>query len=318
MQFYQTHDTLLRNALTSNGLFSALSGMACLSASSHIAEILFAKDFLLLGLSPSGIIWELGLGLLVFSGLGLFTARQHRLSLGRAKLISLLDIVWLGGSAILLTGFLEYFSSSGLATILVVATIVLLFAIAQLLGVALMYQGESDVTISTHGDRMIVRANRYTKASPKRAWQVMSHHESYANVAENISKVEVIEGEREGMIRQCFDNKGRSWRETCLLWDEGRAFAFQVHTEAEDYPYPIAQLTGEWSISPSQHGTQIMMVFQVQGKSGLVNHMLFKMMAAPFAGICDRLLLKWGNLMENQTAMQAPKNIHEMRAIRST
>ena len=317
MRIYQTNETLLRHALTGNGWFSGVSGLACLFASEPIAKFLFAKDFSLLGLSPSNIIIEVGIGLLVFAGLVFFTARQTMLSLSRAKFISILDMLWVGGSAILLVVYSEYFSSGGFAAVLVVAAIVFIFAIDQLLGVVLTYQGESEVSASTQGDRLTLRASRFTKASPERVWEVMSHQESYADVAENISKVEVLQGKGEGMIRKCYDHKGESWQETCSRWDEGRAFAFRVHTEAKDYPYPIAQLAGEWSLSPCPQGTQIMMVFQVQAKPGLVNRLLFNMMAAPFAGICDRLLSKWVHIMENQTTFQVGTSMQAIPAAQS-
>ena len=317
MRIYQTNETLLRHTLTANGWFSGVSGLACLLASGPIAEYLFVKNFSLLGLSPSNIIIELGVGLLVFAGLVFFMARQTILSLSLAKFISILDMLWMGGSAILLAVYSEYFSSGGFAAVLTIAATVFFFAIDQLLGVVLTYQGESDVSASTQGDRLTLRARRFTKASPERVWQVISHQESYADVAENLSKVEVLKGKGEGMIRQCYDHKGRSWQESCSRWDEGKAFAFQVHTEAKDYPYPIAHLAGEWSLSLHPEGTQIMMVFHVQAKAGLVNRLLFKLMAAPFSGICDRLLARWVHIMENQATFQVGTSMQPIPSAQS-
>ena len=75
-------------------------------------------------------------------------------------------------------------------------------------------------------------AFRIVPLEPEVAWQVMIDHEGYADVAYNLSKVEVVSGRGLGMCRRCYDTSGRGWGETCTLWEEGRAYAFSVDTHA--------------------------------------------------------------------------------------
>ncbi len=298
MQTYQSNDGMLRKVLLANGIFSAFGAIACLLAAPPLAGLLFAKSFTVLGTSPAAVILELGIGLALFGGFVIWTARQRRLSLGRAKLVTFMDLSWVAGSALLSLAFAEYLSFAGQVVIWVVAGIVLLFAVDQMLGMLLTYRGRRKVKIDCKQDRMTLSARIATTAAPARVWQVMREQETYAEVAETLSRVEVLTGKGEGMQRRCTDNRSRSWQETCTLWDEGRAFGFRVHTEAADYPYPISGLSGKWSLNPLGKGTEVKMVFQVRAKAGLFNRCLFKLMAAPFSSVSDRLLSNWVRIME--------------------
>lgn len=301
MKDHQTNDTFLRRVLFANAAFSVLTGLAGVFASEAVARFLFAKNFTILGLPAATLIFELGMGLLIFAGLVFLVARQKTLRLGWVKAIIVADLLWVVDSAALLAVYPEYFSSIGFEAVLIVAAAVFVFAVDQSIGVAMIYQGRSRVEISQVGKGTVITASLETTAPASRVWRVMSHQESYADVADNLSKARVVEGDGEGMVRQCWDLKGRSWTETCTLWAEGRAFAFRVHTEAADYPYPIAGLAGEWSVESRTSGSEIKMVFTVEPKAGFLNRLLFKVMAAHFAKTCNRLLIKWVEIMEGQS-----------------
>ncbi len=316
MKYHQTNDTLLRRVLLANAAFSAATGLAALFAAKNISAFLFAMEFTVWSFPASTLIFELGIGLLIFAALVLLVARQKTLRLGWVKAIIAADLLWVVDSALLLALYPQYFSPMGFEAMVIVAIIVLVFALDQGLGLALMYQGKSRVDISRRDGETVITASLDTTAAAERVWQIMSHQESYAEVADNLSKAEIVDGEGEGMIRQCWDTKGKSWKETCTRWVEGQAFAFRVHTEASDYPYPIAALAGEWSLSPLAHGAEVKMTFTVQPKPGVVNQLLFKLMAAQFAAICDRLLRRWVEIMEGKSGTK-PKN-RPLKAITSS
>ncbi len=100
-------------------------------------------------------------------------------------------------------------------------------------------------------------ASHIVPVSPRVAWQVMTDHEAYGDAADNLRKVEVLSGQGVGMCRRYYDTHGGGWSETCTLWDEGRAYAFSVHTEAPDYPYPLKELTGTWRVDPVEQGSRV-------------------------------------------------------------
>ncbi len=302
---HQTNDAFLRNILLTNVVVSVAFGSAGLLFSGMAANALFSQSFTILGASPANIVLDAGLIFLLFAGFVLHTARQEMLSRSRVKGIIFLDILWVIISAFLLLPMAEHLSPTGFNIILLGAVVTLLFVIEQMVALAQVYQGASKVVITTKGSRMTITASLDTRAVADRVWQVMSDQPGYAEVADNLSAVEILSGEGEGMIRQCKDTKGRAWQETCTRWDDGSAFAFRVHTEAEDYPYPIAELSGVWSLAPTAHGTRIKMAFDVAAKSGVINRLLFKVMAAPFANLCDRLLRKWVQEMEGRPAQAA-------------
>jgi len=302
MTDHQANDRPLRRVLLANAGFSALAALACLSAAETVANAVFAPGLVLLALTPAEIVIELGILLLAFAGCVTFIATRPLLRRGWVWSVIAADVLWVLDSGLSLALFPETVTSPGFLIVAVIAAIVALFAAGQAIGLALLYQGESKITVSQSGDRMTLTASIVTTATAERVWQVMSDQEAYADVADNLSRVEVIAGQGVGMVRQCSDTDGRTWRETCTLWDEGRAFGFRVHTEAPGYPYPIAKLAGNWSLARDGHGTRISMEFDIQAKPGLMNRMLFGLMAAPFARICDRLLGRWVAVMEGQTA----------------
>lgn len=304
MKDHQTNDTFLRQVLFANAAFSALTGLAAVLASEAVTRFLFTKDFTVFGFPAATLIFELGIGLLIFAVLVFLVARQKTIRLAWVKAIIVADLLWVVDSAVLLSVYPEYFSSMGFEAVLMVAVVVFVFAVDQSIGVAMIYQGRSRVDISQVGKGTVITVSLETTATASRVWQVMSDQEAYADVADNLSKARIVEGNGAGMVRQCWDLKGRSWTETCTLWAEGRAFAFRVHTEADDYPYPIAGLAGEWSVAPKTPGSEIKMIFTVEPKAGLLNRLLFKVMAAQFAKVCNRLLIKWVEIMEGQSGFE--------------
>ena len=300
MKRYQTNDGFVRRALLANAVFSFATGLICVLAPSWVAGLLLTGDFIFELVTSPFLILDLGIGLLLFAGLVFYAARKPMLNLTLVKAISVADLAWVLLSLLVLVFAPAALTSIGFTLMMAIAIVVLVFAMEQLVGAALTYQGQSDIVIRFRDGEMTLSAARPTSASPDRVWQVISHQEAYADVADNIQSVAVVSGAGKGMVRRCADTKGRTWRETCTGWDEGKGFAFDVHTGAPDYPYPIAALSGEWFLAPTDRGTMVHMVFKVRPKAGPINRLLFKAMAAPFAKICDRLLWRWVAIMEGK------------------
>lgn len=126
----------------------------------------------------------------------------------------------------------------------------------------------------------VLEVTRSIDAPASAAWQVIADMEGYANLTtDGIVKVEVLEGQHEGMLRQCTSNREQSWTETCTVWEEGRRFKFEVHTDAEDYPFPIKKLEGEWWVEPNGRGSVIGARFSYQLKNPVMD-VLFRLIPA--------------------------------------
>jgi hypothetical protein len=57
----------------------------------------------------------------------------------------------------------------------------------------------------------------------------------YKAVAPNLAAVEIIEGDGEGMVRKCCDTNGKSWTETCHIWELERRFVVTFDTETSEF-----------------------------------------------------------------------------------
>ncbi|MEM7441983.1 MAG: SRPBCC family protein [Pseudomonadota bacterium] len=303
MKLHQTNDRFVRRALLGNAAFSLLTGLVCLAAPTWVASVLFTGGFIFESLTGPMAVLDLGIGLVVFAALVFFAARQQVLNLTWICLIIAADIAWVLLSIALYVFASASLTTSGTVLVLAVALVVAIFAVEQAIGAAIVYQGKSRVAIQFNSGGMVLTASLETLATKERAWQVVSDQEAYADVADNLSRVEILEGHGTGMVRQCTDTKGRSWRETCTRWNAGEGFAFRVHTDAPDYPYPIAELSGDWSLASTADGnTEIKMVFHVGPKDGVLNRLLLRLMAASFAKTCDKLLLRWVDVMEGRAS----------------
>ncbi|MEM7022358.1 MAG: SRPBCC family protein [Pseudomonadota bacterium] len=286
--------TLLRRVLLGNAAVSALCGTALILTPGRLTDLLLAAQVEVLGLSATSILLILGVLLILVALDVVFVATRRELSSLFVRLISALDWAWVGASVLMLLLARESFTAFGTATVALLAALTALFAIVQ----ARLQRGLNNypgVDVWREDGQLFVRATRTVDAPASRVWSVVSDHEGYADVADNLSKVEVMDGDGLGMVRRCHDTKGRSWAEKCVLWEDGRRYSFVVDTTAPDYPYPIAELRGTWGLEPGAEGTSIVMEFQLRPRQGILGNLLTRAMVGPFERTCDRLLTNWQN-----------------------
>ena len=121
----ERREKLLRNALKGNGVFSTLSGIAFIAAAGPIADRI--------GLAYPWVLMVIGASLLIFA-VGLFrNATATDLNLLEARIAVALDFAWVLGSVVVVA--LGILSTTGNWGVAIVADIVLVFAIAQAIGV---------------------------------------------------------------------------------------------------------------------------------------------------------------------------------------
>jgi len=124
-------------------------------------------------------------------------------------------------------------------------------------------------------------------------WKVITNHQLYGEAASNLSKVEVVDGEGEGMKRRCYNEKGEGWNETCILWQERMIYSFEVDTS--DYPYPLSKMQGTWGIKDSDNKQRVYLRFDYEVKYGFIGRLMLRMFANEkvWRNICNGILDKW-------------------------
>ncbi|WP_299475971.1 SRPBCC family protein [uncultured Roseibium sp.] len=280
-----------------NAAFSLLIGIDLVFAPAFAAELIF--------LEPAGwqslVLRILGAGLIVFALDLILMATDRFVTKGQVLFISALDLGWVLGSGALLIFANQLFSGFGVAAIVAVAVFVAVFALGQYFGAQRIVAPLSQASVRSAGEKLLASVSRTVAAPKDVVWKVMTDHPRYADVADNISKVEIVAGNGEGMQRRCYGLKGENWLETCDLFDEGHAFGFRIHTEADDYPYPISKLHGEWSVVPMEEGSKFTIDIEATPKGNFLTRTLFKAAAKrQFKKVLADLADAWAARMERE------------------
>lgn len=118
-----TNAKFLKNALIGNALFSIISGLVIIVENSYLQD-LFGLVF------P---FWLIGAGLLPFAAWIVWIVRQENIDQQQVKMVVLADLMWVGGSVLLLITNLGI-TSIGNWIIAGLAVIVADFALLQSIG----------------------------------------------------------------------------------------------------------------------------------------------------------------------------------------
>src|SRR5262249_17334158 len=88
-----------------------------------------------------------------------------------------------------------------------------------------------------HGGPMpVFKLVRRVKFPAAAVWPVLSDVVGFGELSPNLSRCEIISGERVGMRRRNWDADNRMWDEICIEWNDARSYTMLVDTG--DYPYP--------------------------------------------------------------------------------
>lgn len=114
-----------------------------------------------------------------------------------------------------------------------------------------------------------LRSQRTVSFPASVAWEVVSDHELYGELAPNLAAVEVIDGEEEGLRRRCVQPDGRAWTETTTHWEEGTSFGVEV--DVEDSPVHrrlFSRMEGNWGVEEVPDGSRVWMRFEYDTRWG--------------------------------------------------
>lgn len=292
-----THTSAARRFLGMNAAFSALSGAVLLIAAGTLAPVILAIPE---SWAPLALRF-LGVGLIGFAGVLLVLARNRFVSKAAVHEIVLLDALWVVGSVVLVAFFGHLLLTPGIVIVTVVAMVVAFFAITQFAAASKITKPVPEVKVVLRDGKLHATVKRAVNAPTPTVWHVMTDHPAYADVASNISKVEVISGDGIGMKRRCYGPKGENWEETCDFFEPGKSFGFHIHTEADDYPYPLAEVSGRWSVEQRQTGSEFEIQIIATPKGNAAAKLLFGLVAKQqFKAVLIDLANGWAVRMEKE------------------
>ena len=170
-----------------NAAFSLLTGIVLLLAAEPVAGRLFAE--------AAGwqvpVLRALGAGLVVFAAGVALAATDRHVTRAQVYFVSVLDAGWIAGSAVLLLVSGDLFSAFGRWSVVAVAGAVAIFALGQYVGARRLVEVPSRGAVTVRKGLIRAHVSRSVDAPAKVVWRVMTDHPRYADVADNLSKVEL-------------------------------------------------------------------------------------------------------------------------------
>jgi len=129
-------ESLLRRVLYGNVIFSVISGGLFIIASEQIASFIGIGDNMVFNLiNGASLISIIGIGIALFALDVLFVATHKPINVKYAGMIAIADFIWVGLSWLLLATGVIPFSDAGNWGVLIISDIVLMFAIAEVVGI---------------------------------------------------------------------------------------------------------------------------------------------------------------------------------------
>ncbi|NBC17967.1 MAG: hypothetical protein GVY18_11720 [Bacteroidetes bacterium] len=258
---------LLRRALIGNALFSLLSGLVLVGFSGSVSRWM--------GAVAPGLLQVTGAGLLGFAAFLLWEARRPSLRPDRAWIATLADFGWVIGSAVVLLLPLPALSAAGRWAIVLVAAVVLLFAVLQLAGLRDLTRNRRGTTAA----RSAFEVQRQVAAPADVVWRLVRDLGRIGEVYPEPLDVEV-QGTRLDARRTCENRRGERWSEDVVAWDEeARAFTLRFDTDAPDFPFPVREMYGGWQIDAVGDAASVVVWYEYTMRGGLLGEFLAPLLA---------------------------------------
>ncbi|GGC52743.1 SRPBCC family protein [Hoyosella rhizosphaerae] len=241
----QPTTTPLRRTLLTNAAFSLGSAVVLIAAPTLVNELLGIN-------APRSVYLVVGIGLAIFAADLIHQGTRPRIAVWRSLYSSAADFAWVLATVVALALFGGALSTSGRATIVVVAAVVLGLGIAQLWGVH-----RASFAAGVHKHRISVE----TTAPMEKMWPVVRDIGSIARYMPSLASSEVIDNKEPGVgaVRQCVNRAGKGWSEECTTFDPSGSFALRFRSEDENFPFPASAMAGGWAVNegPAKYGSTV-------------------------------------------------------------
>lgn len=272
----------LRRELLANAAFSTLSGGTFVLFGPAVAD--------LIGIGIPLVYQIIGLGLLVFAGYVLWIATRKTVDTFAVLQISLGDFLWVMGTLVVILLTLPSLHWGGLVAMLLVAAVVLRFGIGQLNGISKAY-----AIPNKHNTHRICVAIDTPEPADK-LWPIIADLPSIREYSPHLETVILREDTTPGVgaVRQCTDDKGKTWAEHCTRYDhDARALDMHFLADEPGFPYPFQTMDGGWEVVPNGNGSTVNIWFEVTPKNRwthpIILAMMTKNLASNFGDVVARM-----------------------------
>jgi len=162
-------------------------------------------------------------------------------------------------------------------------------------------------------DELMTYEVRRQIAAPKEiVWKHISQVGEFHHIATGLHEVKILSGDGLGMVRRCTDKEGKSWNETCILWDPGKSFIFEVDTKAKDYPLPMDRITGTFtieSVDPINSTIVVRFDFKMKWQYKAISWLFGRKMKEQSDKNSKEMLDNWENTIINDPALKLSKGV---------
>jgi len=148
----------------------------------------------------------------------------------------------------------------------------------------------------------LIETSRPFDAPADIVWAVITDSDVYAEVAPNLSSVVILDGEGEGMIRECVDTRGNAWTESCHYWEAGRGFAVDVDVESSDFHRPFfTRFEGRWELTERDDSVLVTIQFDFETKYGPLGTLLARYFQYKAAPLIEAIFDGWSAEIDSRT-----------------
>jgi ribosome-associated toxin RatA of RatAB toxin-antitoxin module len=154
-----------------------------------------------------------------------------------------------------------------------------------------------------------IQASRPFDAPADVVWAVITDPDVYADVAPNLSSIVILEGDGEGMVRECVDTDGNAWTESCHYWEAGRGFAVAVDVDTSDFHRPFfTRFEGRWELSAADDGVLVTVQFDFETRYGPLGALLSRYFRYRASPLIEAIFDGWGTEIDSRVGRPGPSN----------
>ena len=138
----------------------------------------------------------------------------------------------------------------------------------------------------------VIKLKRRVKAHPDVVWKVISDMAGLALTAPHISKVEILEGQKVGLIRRLHNHRGRWWVEKCIDWQDHKSYTMQVGES--NFAFAFKKMEYTWGMKEHGENVTVWMRFKYTPRYSVIGQVLDRFKFRPgFEEQCQEVLDAW-------------------------